>query len=234
MRISGMAAGRALGCLAGLVALSACGDEGFDTETGTSTSGYVGIDEPTEEATYSTDDDIVRLHGTAHWGNWSYNYETGFNTGCVVTWTNAATGESGIACSHVTGWYMYTHEWSATIPLVMGDNRITMTSSGGGLIGTDSITVIRVSDRTRPSVWIDYKTCTLVRGSPHLVKGTASDNIGIVSLAWANLSSGASGTMPAQSPWSFYVSLVPGDNTIKVIATDAAGFTGEDTLTVHY
>lgn len=129
---------------------------------------------------------------------------------------------------------MIHHEWSTTIPLAMGNNIINVTSYGGGLVGRDSITVTRIPDITPPTVWIDFYTCTLVRGSPHVVRGAASDNIGVVAMSWANLSSGSSGTMPVQSPWTINVALVPGDNIIMVFATDAAGFTGSDTLTVRY
>jgi N-acetylneuraminic acid mutarotase len=74
-------------------------------------------------------------------------------------WTNAATGQSGQASQYVgICWFLWTpylcnHSWSASIPVVEGNNRITVTASDpSGNIGTASITISRSADATPPAV----------------------------------------------------------------------------------
>jgi len=65
-----------------------------------------------------------------------------------------------------------------------------------------------------------------------IVTGSASDNVGVVSVAWAN-SRGGSGAAFGTSSWvTGPIDLSMGDNVITITATDAAGNVRTATLTV--
>jgi hypothetical protein len=65
-----------------------------------------------------------------------------------------------------------------------------------------------------------------------IVTGAASDNVGVVSVAWAN-SRGGSGAAFGTSSWvTGPIDLSMGDNVITITATDAAGNVRTATLTV--
>lgn len=83
------------------------------------------------------------------------------DTGVTVTWTNTTANTSGPAYQRVTYFCFFScapdkHTWSATIPIIAGDNRILMTASDpGGNIGRAYITVSPgppPPDTTAPSV----------------------------------------------------------------------------------
>jgi hypothetical protein len=62
--------------------------------------------------------------------------------------------------------------------------------------------------------------------------GTASDNVGVVSVTWAS-SRGGSGAAFGTSSWvTGPIDLSMGDNVITITATDAAGNVRTATLTV--
>ena len=66
------------------------------------------------------------------------------------------------------------------------------------------------------------------------IGGSASDNIGVTQVTWAN-NRGGSGTCSGTTFWSKSgITLYSGQNVITVTARDAAGNTGTDTLTVTY
>ena len=69
--------------------------------------------------------------------------------------------------------------------------------------------------------------------TPLAIGGTASDNVGVTQVSWAN-SLGGSGTATGTTSWSASVALQSGSNVITVTARDAAGNTTTDTLTVTY
>lgn len=64
--------------------------------------------------------------------------------------------------------------------------------------------------------------------------GSASDNVGVTQVTWS-ASGGASGTAAGTTNWSVTgISLSAGQNTITVIAQDAAGNEGTATISVSY
>jgi hypothetical protein len=66
------------------------------------------------------------------------------------------------------------------------------------------------------------------------IQGTASDNVGVVQVSWAN-DRGGSGICTGTEAWSrSAILLYSGTNIITVTARDAAGNSGSDTLTVIY
>lgn len=66
------------------------------------------------------------------------------------------------------------------------------------------------------------------------LSGTASDNVGVTLVTWSN-SRGGSGSASGTTAWSVSsVGLQVGTNVITIMARDAAGNTGADSLTVTY
>ncbi|MCX7794713.1 MAG: hypothetical protein N2257_09995 [Thermodesulfovibrionales bacterium] len=115
-------------------------------------NGWVTIEYPTTEPTFSTNDDSIYLSGRAfisptHWRCCSGSAE---DTGVKVTWENKTTNQGGDTyqsvqiCNFLGTPYLCNHRWSATVPLVYGNNYIVITAIDlGGLSGKDSITVKR-------------------------------------------------------------------------------------------
>ena len=116
-----------------VTASDADGKTGTDSITVTldQTVPTVTIDTPTTAPTYSTGSPQLSLGGTA----WD---DVGVTQ---VTWSNADTGGSGTA----TG----TTSWTASVPLALGSNLITVTAADAAAnVGTDSITVTKTSTGT--------------------------------------------------------------------------------------
>jgi len=104
----------------------------------------------------------------------------------AVTWSNAATGGSGTA----TG----TANWSASIPLAIGLNAITVTATdGAGNPATDVITV--TMDQTLPAVTITGRRPRrrTSRWATVNLGGSTSDNVGVAGVTWSNAGTGGSG-----------------------------------------
>lgn len=121
--------------------------------------------------------------------------------------------------------------FTGVVPLVPGSNTITVVvlSATGAELGTATVTVI--SDAVPPLLAITSPATngTTVYTSTVLITGTASDAAtSVVSVAIGTLL--ADTTSPS---WSFAgVPLVLGVNIITVVATDAAGNTATQTVTI--
>jgi Bacterial Ig domain/Purple acid Phosphatase, N-terminal domain/Glucodextranase, domain B/Abnormal spindle-like microcephaly-assoc'd, ASPM-SPD-2-Hydin len=107
--------------------------------------------------------------------------------------------------------------------------------TAGGSTISSIVTGTGASETTPPTVAITSPTSgsTYTVTSPSLgLQGTASDNVGVTQVAWAN-SRGGSGIAAGTSSWS--ASAIPlrlGSNALTVTARDAAGNTATDNLTV--
>jgi large repetitive protein len=161
----------------------------------------------------------VRLDGTAS------------DTGGLsqVTWSNDRGG-SGTAT--LTG-----NTWTVlSLPLERGDNVLTVTAQDLAGNTTTRTMQVRSGDFSAPSAWISQPTqaSTYATTATSLtLSGKASDNVGVTQLTWTN-DRGGSG-VPVYSPDDWTVSSVPlqpGVNVITITASDAAGYTTSDTLTV--
>src|SRR5713101_7769152 len=130
---------------------SGCSDDGIPvTGTDRHDGGFVTITAPTSEPRASTVCNSVFLAGSAFisptWSGGSGSAEE--ITGVTVYWRNETTGNSGNA-SQTVSWcellgypYPCDHTWSATVPLALGENLITVTASDpSGRTGQGSITV---------------------------------------------------------------------------------------------
>ena len=108
-------------------------------------------------------------------------------------------------------------------------------TAGGGTIAPVVTGSGAGADTTPPTVTITSPTSGLtfaVTGSSLTLQGTASDNVGVTAVTWAN-SRGGSGTATGTSPWTTKaIALKTGTNLIAVTARDAAGNKATASLTV--
>lgn len=223
--------------LAGLliILLSACGNgNGGGTSNQDGNTGFIAIEQPTTGPTYTTDKDMITLSGGA-FANIEYFHCCPAHPGVTVTWSNLNTGDSGVAVSQVTYFFiLIVHTWSASIPLVMGENHINMTASDpAGNFAEDSITI--TYDPTLPSVTIQqpsdlstYATNTI----PVALQGKTIDDIGVTEVRWLNDATGDSGLAAGTDIWEALINIVPGDNPIKVTVMDVSGKTAYDTILI--
>ncbi len=174
---------------------------------------------PTDQATYSTTDQTIMLSGIAQ-------DDVGLN---AVTWVNSEGG---------SGTCVGAQDWSTgSIALVPGQNVISVTATDtSGNTGTDVLTITRIADVANPTITITSPTSSTTYstiGSSVTLTGTAADDMGIASVAWAN-SRGGSGACTGTASWSVAdLALQPGENIITVTATDTAGKKGTDVITVN-
>jgi len=207
-------------------AFDAAGNKGTDVLTVTytppdTTAPTVSISSPTTSSTFATTSSGLGLAGTAS-----------DNVGVTqVSWTSDRGG-AGTA----TG----TANWSvAAIGLESGTNVITVSArDAAGNQSTDILTVTYTpADTSAPTVSILGPTSasSYSAGSSVItLGGTASDNLGVTAVTWAN-DRGGSGFTSGTTSWSVAsVVLQDGTNVITVTAQDAAGNKGTDVLTVTY
>ncbi len=117
---------------------------------GGNSAGWVTINSPTTEPTTSTNCNSISLGGEAFISptEWRCCSGSAADTGVSVAWSNVTTGQSGTAfhwvdiCYFITAPYLCNHTWSATVPLVVGDNQIMISASdAAGVSAQDSIAV---------------------------------------------------------------------------------------------
>jgi hypothetical protein len=89
------------------------------------------------------------------------------------------------------------------------------------------------TDTVPPSLTIVSPGSTIVSAYSSSIKvsGTASDNVGVVSVTWST-SNGSSGVASGTTSWSAVVPLLIGNTTVTIRAYDAAGNSGWRSLTV--
>jgi hypothetical protein len=88
-------------------------------------------------------------------------------------------------------------------------------------------------DTTPPSLTVLSPGVTIVSTTASTLSfnGTASDNVGVVSVRWTN-STGDSGTATGTTAWSSTVPLLTGTNVVTIRAYDAAGNSAWRSITV--
>ena len=178
----------------------------------------ITITAPTTASTYSTSLTTVDLGGTA-----SDDIAV-----ASVTWTNAATTASGTASG--------ASSWSVPgVNLGSGANAITVTArDAAGNKATAAIVITKTGDA--PSIAITQPTAAATYSATNAtmsIGGTASDDVGVTSVSWANAATSAWGTASGTSFWTISnIVLNAGDNAITVTAWDAKGDSATDTITV--
>jgi hypothetical protein len=183
------------------------------------------ITSPTSNSSYTSAGATMNIGGTA---------SDAFGV-TQVRWSNDRGG-SGVAAG--------TTNWSVSgISLQNGTNIITVTAfDAAGNSGRDAVTVAYAApttptDTTRPTISIVTPTTgTLYSTSTSSLNltGSAADNVGVAQVSWSN-DRGGSGIAGGTTSWSAAgIPLQSGTNVITVVALDAAGNAGADTLTVTY
>ncbi len=112
---------------------------------------------------------------------------------------------------------------------------ISFTANGGTVSGIVTGSATGNTDTSPPTITITSPTAnsTYTTGSSSLtLGGTASDNVGVTQVTWAN-SRGGSGTATGTTSWTASgIALQIGTNVLTVTARDAAGNTKTASLTV--
>ena len=203
-----------------VTAKDAAGHTGTDVLTVTRTDGVaptVAFVTPAAGSTFSTTNTTVALGGTAD-----------DNVGVTqVTWSNSKGG-NGVAAG--------TTAWSvASVALQPGANVITVTAKdAAGNVGTDVLTVT-LTDAVAPAIAIATPTAAekhTTTTATMALAGTASDFFGVTEVRWIN-DRGGSGVAAGTTSWSVAgLPLAPGVNGITVTASDAAGHTSTDRISV--
>lgn len=144
-----------------------------------------------------------------------------------VTWTtdrsSSGTAQGG-------------RSWTMAVPLQLGSNAITIRvtdAQNATLSRTVTATLMTATDTVMPFLKITSPAATSVLTYAASIKltGTASDNVGVVSVTWTT-STGKSGTATGTTNWTADVPLYIGTNSIVVRARDLAGNTGWRSVTV--
>lgn len=152
-----------------------------------------------------------------------------------VSWYNAGTLGNGMASPGTDP------EWTGSIPLTVGTQDITVTATDpSGNTATDILTVTFTPsgvDGTSPTITVTSHSTgtpiTLAVGTIDIA-GTATDNVEVATVVWANAASGESATCVGINPWSALVPLLEGSNVITVTAYDTSGNKRTATLTVNF
>jgi hypothetical protein len=137
-----------------------------------------------------------------------------------VSWSSG--GSSGTAAGGMS--------WTiSNIALAAGVNTITVTATAGTSRVSQVVTVTRqtgtpVTDTTAPALTIGSPGATSVSTTSVSIpfSGTASDNVGVTSVAWST-NTGSSGKASGTTSWAASIPLLVGSNTVTIRAYDAAG-----------
>lgn len=143
-----------------------------------------------------------------------------------VTWVNSRGG-SGIA----TG----TTAWSASIPLLTGDNTITFTAvaTAGGTTAKSIVVTYRLPETPVTLTIQNPAPGAIVTTANVTASGVAAHASGIARVTWVN-ARGGSGTASGTTSWSAGIPLQTGDNLLTITAVATAGTTVAKTVTVIY
>lgn len=161
----------------------------------------------------------------------------GFSATATQPWVSIFAGGAMLAAGD--SWSVVVMFTGAANGLSAGTHSDTVTftnitNGSGNTSRPVSLVVGSSSDLLPPSIAIVNPappTATSTT-SPVLISGTASDNVGVASIAWSNALTGQSGTIGGASTWTLTVPLGSGSNPIAITAWDAAGNSASSSLTV--
>ena len=144
-----------------------------------------------------------------------------------VTWISDRGG-SGTA-SGTTAWSI------AAVALKSGANVIAVTAHDAAGNKTTKTVTVTLTDAVAPVIAIATPTAAdthMTTAATTALGGTASDAFGVSDVRWSN-DRGGSGVAVGTTSWSIAgLPLAPGANVITVTASDAAGHTSTDRITV--
>ena len=110
---------------------------------------WVSIEVPTSEPTFSTNDNSIYLSGLAFVSE-TYMHCCPWDSGVGVISINNSNGETGYCSFYTDGGFLMVTRWEALIPLIIGENNITITAyeylapPSGGYSRSKTITIIRI------------------------------------------------------------------------------------------
>lgn len=205
-----------------LITCVACGGGGSAPPTnppvGDTIAPTVSITSPTSDTTITVTSDTVDLAGSAN-----------DNIGVVgVAWTSdrGASGNAG-----------GTGSWSIqSIPLMVGDNLITITASDAvGLTSTDTLLISYQLGGVTVAIQSPTSSSNLnTNETKVVVAGTASSASGSISSVEWSSTQGTSGPATGTTSWTTpEIDVAVGSNTISISAQDDQGNSATDTLTVN-
>ena len=137
-----------------------------------------------------------------------------------VSWTNAATGGAGIAAG--------TTAWTADVPLVPGDNLITVTAvDPAGNTASDTLLANYLptpGDGTPPLLLVRTPASALDTSAvAEVLAGIASDDVEVAAVVWSNAATGETGSVDGAMAWKTLIPLAMGANAVTVTAYDTSG-----------
>ena len=163
---------------------------------------------------------------------------TATTTNIPIGSANAFTADLGGICPRtvVNGTFASSTSASGTLALTFTPIPFVCGCSGSATVTwTASNTTPPANPPPAISITSPTTAATFSTNTATLaLSGTASDDTSVSSVAWAN-DRGGSGTATGTTSWSIAsIALQTGNNVITVTATDSAGATASDTLTVTY
>jgi hypothetical protein len=124
-----------------------------------------------------------------------------------------------------------TNSWQCTIPLKLGENKITIfaTDTAGNTSLAKTITIERLDDSVPPDLTKPLLTVTTsvpekTFKNEQLIQGTASDEFGIKKVQF-RIDAGDLKTAIGTANWQCTIPLKLGENKIAIFATDSSGNT---------
>lgn len=160
------------------------------------------------------------------------------NTVSTISWTNSAGG-SGSAT--ITSFGNAVTWSSGNIQLVEGSNVITFTASDSANNNTTTSATIQYVPPPPPDTAMPTITITsispLASNGTVVVSGTATDNVGVQSVAWNNSQGGVNGgaTVSGTTDATWYtapIALVPGSNIITFYVSDTSANRASTSITI--
>jgi hypothetical protein len=201
-------------------------EKSFTTSDASSPIGFLSIN---SGATYSRSEKVtLSLSATDNVGITAYYLSTNDSTPSAsdTGWTSVTATNS---YSSNVSYTLSSGDGSKTVYVWFKDSSGNISNSAN-----DSITL----DTAPPTITITSPTPSdayTITSSVIAIGGSASDDTsGISAVAWSN-DKGGSGTANGTTSWlTSSIGLLSGENVITVTATDGAGNTGTDTITVTY
>ncbi len=180
----------------------------------------IAITAPTTATTYVTTLSSATITGTA---------SDGSGLASITYALTGATSATGSASGLTT--------WSVSLPtLSAGSSLLTVTATDtAGNTATDVVTIVR--DVTAPTIAITAPTTAstyVTSASSATITGTASDGSGLESVSYTLTgATSATGSANGLATWSVsLLSLAAGSSLLTVTATDTAGNTAMDAVTI--
>ncbi|MBU0992199.1 MAG: fibronectin type III domain-containing protein, partial [Proteobacteria bacterium] len=202
-------------------------ESGFSPETSIEipaaidTPPVINIASPVSSGSYTATNATISVSGTA-------TDDKGISQ---VKWANSLGG---------IGTAIGTSNWSGSITLKDGTNVVTVTAydTAGKTAGASIQIIYKTPDSIKPVIALASPTTGAAYSTTNSsvnVTGTATDNVSVSKVTWANSATGINGTATGTSNWSVSnVSLIAGTNAITITASDGASNTGSVTLNVIY